>query len=156
MSFLTHGFQIRYIKIAFESLGYKRQKTQDLVPMFVLCDSNLSFPLSHTLSQTFIPKCYHFHTELRQWNHVKRYMQKETESGFRNVFRNLDFPCGPVVKNLSARAGDSGSIPGSGRFTGGGNRIHSSILAWTIPWTEEPGGLPSMGSKELDITSDQA
>ena len=48
-------------------------------------------------------------------------MQKETESGFRNVFRNLDFPCGPVVKNLSASAGDSGSIPGSGRFAGEGN-----------------------------------
>ena len=24
---------------------------------------------------------------------------------------------------------------------------HSSILAWEIPWTEEPGGLPSMGSQ---------
>ena len=23
---------------------------------------------------------------------------------------------------------------------------HSSVLAWRIPWTEEPGGLPSMGS----------
>ena len=29
---------------------------------------------------------------------------------------------------------------------------HSSILAWRIPWTEEPGGLHSMGSQELDIT----
>ena len=34
---------------------------------------------------------------------------------------------------------------------------HSSILAWTIPWTEKPGGLQSMGStwlqsKELDRT----
>ena len=27
---------------------------------------------------------------------------------------------------------------------------HSSILAWRIPWTEEPGGLQSMGCKELD------
>ena len=27
---------------------------------------------------------------------------------------------------------------------------HSSILAWRIPWTEEPGRLQSMGSKELD------
>ena len=26
---------------------------------------------------------------------------------------------------------------------------HSSILAWTIPWTEEPGGLPSMGSHRV-------
>ena len=27
---------------------------------------------------------------------------------------------------------------------------HSSILAWRIPWTEEPGGLQSMGHKEAD------
>ena len=29
---------------------------------------------------------------------------------------------------------------------------HSSILAWEIPWTEEPGRLQSMGLKELDMT----
>ena len=29
---------------------------------------------------------------------------------------------------------------------------HSSILAWRIPWTEEPGRLQSMGCKELDMT----
>ena len=29
---------------------------------------------------------------------------------------------------------------------------HSSTLAWKIPWTEEPGGLESMGHKELDTT----
>ena len=29
---------------------------------------------------------------------------------------------------------------------------HSSILAWRIPWTEEPGRLQSMGSKESDTT----
>ena len=29
---------------------------------------------------------------------------------------------------------------------------HSSILAWRIPWAEEPGGLQSMGSQELDMT----
>ena len=29
---------------------------------------------------------------------------------------------------------------------------HSSILAWKIPWTEEPGELPSMGGKESDMT----
>ena len=29
---------------------------------------------------------------------------------------------------------------------------HSSILSWEIPWTEEPGGLQSMGHKELDTT----
>ena len=53
-----------------------------------------------------------------------------------------------VVKNLPANAGDvrdAGSIPGLGRFPGGGNATHSSILAWRIPRTEEPGGLQSIG-----------
>ena len=31
-----------------------------------------------------------------------------------------------------------------------GMAAHSSILAWRIPWTEEPGGLQSMGRKESD------
>ena len=30
--------------------------------------------------------------------------------------------------------------------------IHSSILAWKIPWTEKPGGLQSMGPQESDTT----
>ena len=30
-----------------------------------------------------------------------------------------------------------------------GMAIHSSILAWTIPWTEEPGGPQSMGSQRV-------
>ena len=33
-----------------------------------------------------------------------------------------------------------------------GMATHSSILAWIIPWTEEPGGLQSMGSQEMDTT----
>lgn len=43
------------------------------------------------------------------------------------------------------------SIPESGRspVVGNGN---SSILAWEIPLTEEPGGLQSVGSKESDVT----
>ena len=31
-----------------------------------------------------------------------------------------------------------------------GMATHSSILAWGVPWTEEPGGLQSMGSQTLD------
>ena len=49
-----------------------------------------------------------------------------------------------VVKNLPANSGDLrdvNSIPGSGRAPGGGHGTHSSILAWRIPGTEEPGGL---------------
>ena len=55
-----------------------------------------------------------------------------------------DFPGGSVVKNLPANAGDArdmGLIPGSGRSPDRVMATHSSILAWEIPWTEEPGGL---------------
>ena len=56
-----------------------------------------------------------------------------------------------VVKNLPANSRDIrdlGSIPGQRRYPGGGND-YSSILAWRIPWTEEPGGLQSMGSQRV-------
>ena len=33
-----------------------------------------------------------------------------------------------------------------------GMETHSSVLPWTIPWTEEPGGLQSMGCKESETT----
>ena len=33
-----------------------------------------------------------------------------------------------------------------------GRATYSSVLAWGIPWTEEPGGLQSMGSQEPDTT----
>ena len=43
-----------------------------------------------------------------------------------------------TVKNPSANVGDSDLIPRLGRSPGKGNG-NSSILAWEIPWTEEPG-----------------
>ena len=33
-----------------------------------------------------------------------------------------------------------------------GMATHSSILAWRVPWTEEPGGLQTMGHKKSDMT----
>ena len=57
-----------------------------------------------------------------------------------------------MVKNLPTNAGDAMdmcSIPGSGRSPGGGNDAHSSILAWKIPGTEEPGGKQSMWSQRV-------
>jgi len=56
------------------------------------------------------------------------------------------FPGGSMVKNLAAKARDAGSVLGSGRSPGEG---HSSPLQYScqeIRWTEEAGGLPSMGS----------
>ena len=56
-------------------------------------------------------------------------------------------------KNLSASAGDFfkrySLIPGSGRSPGEEMATHSSLLAWEIPWTEEPGWLQSTGSQRV-------
>ena len=61
-------------------------------------------------------------------------------------------PGGSDGKESVCNAGDPGSIPGMGRSPGARNGIHSNILAWGIPWTEEPGGLQSMESKKWDTT----
>ena len=81
----------------------------------------------------------------------------------------MGFPEASAGKESTCNAGDMGdagsvpgsgrspgegngdhSIPGSGRSPGEGNGDHSSILAWRISWTEEPGGLQSMGSHRTE------
>ena len=57
-----------------------------------------------------------------------------------------------MVKNLPANAGDlreSGLIPGQEDPLEEGRATHSSILAWKITWTEEPGRLQFMGSQRV-------
>ena len=101
----------------------------------------------------------------------------------------MGFPGGSVGKESACKAGNTGSIPGSERFTGEeigyplqysrasfvaqmvknppamqetwvqslgwedplekGIATHSSILAWKIPWTEEPGALQSKGLQSI-------
>ena len=51
------------------------------------------------------------------------------------------FPGGSDGKGSVCNAGDLGLIPGSGRSPGERNGSPLRILAWRIPWTEEPGGL---------------
>ena len=42
-----------------------------------------------------------------------------------------------------------GSIPGLGRFPEKEMATHPSVIDWGIPWTEEPGRSPSMGSQRV-------
>ena len=56
---------------------------------------------------------------------------------------------GSVIKNLPDNTGDAGSIPGSNRFLEEEMATHFSILAWEIPWREEPGGLQSTGLQRV-------
>ena len=61
---------------------------------------------------------------------------------------SVGFPGGSVVENPPANAGDAGTILWLGRCSGEEMTTHSSILAWEIPWTEEPDWLQSMGSQK--------
>ena len=69
------------------------------------------------------------------------------------------YPGGSDGKASACNVGELGSIPGLGKSLSCEDPLekelatHSSILAWKIPWTEEPGGLQAMGvTKELDMT----
>ena len=62
------------------------------------------------------------------------------------------FPGGSVVKNPPAVQETEVRSLGWEDPLEKGIAIHSSILAWRIPWTEEPGGLQSMSIKELNTT----
>ena len=59
------------------------------------------------------------------------------------------FPGGSGGKESACSAGDRGLISASGRSLEQGMAIHSSVLAWRIPWTEEPGSLLSVGSQRV-------
>ena len=68
------------------------------------------------------------------------------------MLRFRAFQVALVVRNVPANEGDirdTGSIPGSGRSLENEVAIHSSILAWEIPCTGKPGGLPFMGSQRV-------
>ena len=49
----------------------------------------------------------------------------------------------------AGNAGDVGSIPGWEDPLGQGMANHSSVLAWRIPWAEEPGKLQSIRSQRV-------
>ena len=63
------------------------------------------------------------------------------------------FPGVSDDKESALSAGDPCLTPRSERYPGEGDGIHSSILTWRIPWTEEPGELQSMGSQTVGHNS---
>ena len=70
---------------------------------------------------------------------------------FRSIYNycELGFPGGSEVKASARNAGDLGSTLGQENPLEKEMATHSSILAWRIPWTEEPGGLQSTGSQRV-------
>ena len=59
------------------------------------------------------------------------------------------FPGGSDGKESACNRGDAHLIPGLERSPGKGIATYSSILAWRIPWTEEPDRLQSMGLQRV-------
>ena len=66
----------------------------------------------------------------------------------------MGFLSGSGVKEFACNAGDTGSIPGSGRSLEEEMATHSSILAWRIPRTGKPGGLQFTGWQSRTRLSD--
>ena len=72
-----------------------------------------------------------------------------------SIIRAWDFPGSSAGKESTYSAGDTElqlRSLGQEELLEEGMATHSSILAWRIPWTEEPGGLQSMSHKELETT----
>ena len=66
--------------------------------------------------------------------------------GFSNIYSVImGFPGGSVIKNLPAKQETRVQSLVQDDPLEKGMATHSSIPAWRIPWTEEPGGLQSMG-----------
>ena len=64
------------------------------------------------------------------------------------------FPGGSNDKQSAGNAVDPGSISSQEDSLERGIATHSSILAWRIPWTEEPGQLQSVGSQRWRATTE--
>ena len=63
---------------------------------------------------------------------------------------SICFPGGLDGEEAACNAGDLGLIPGSERFAGERERLPTPVfLPAKIPWTEEAGGIQSMGSQRV-------
>ena len=86
------------------------------------------------------------------WNHRLNSIMKQRFWNALKLYNWWVLHVSTGGKNPAVNVGDvrdAGSIPGSGRSPGVGNGNHSSILAWRIPWTKEPGGLQPIGSQRV-------
>ena len=67
----------------------------------------------------------------------------------KETFLEKGFPGGTDGKESACNAADQVQSLGQEDSMEKETATHSSILAWRIPWTEEPGGLQSMGSQRV-------
>ena len=109
---------------------------RDILKLFKLVGEGKSFPLSFLDSSGLSKNCIDMRQISRRKTNIITY-----------ILDIWGFPGSSSGREPPASAGDAGSIPGSGRSPEGlrGMAVHSSILAWRTLWTEESGGLWSIG-----------
>ena len=91
---------------------------------------NFVFIILHPYPSSPLFLFFSFKESPQNWQYFRCFISKKFVLGFHGSSDGKESAC---------NAGDLSSIPGLGRSTGGGHATHSSILAWRIPWTEEPG-----------------
>ena len=69
------------------------------------------------------------------------------------VDRKLGFPGGPNSKEFTCNQVVLGLIPGLGRSPPGGHGNPLHFLGWTIPWTEEPGGVHGVAKSQTRLSN---
>ena len=123
------------------SLGLKK-RTQCSVPICCLNRRTIHLfsPMPSLLSPPKPLKIYQ-----KSLEHCSRLVQ-QTWVWDPTLF--LEFAWWLSGKEFACNAGDSDLIPGSEDPLEKGMATRSSVLAWRISWTEEPGGLQSMGSQK--------
>ena len=115
--------------------------TDQGLPSHITCSHNLSFfDLTNFFNATMYylscVRCYtNCFTCIISFNSLTIYL--------------VIFPVAQTVKNLPAMQETRGQSLGWEDPLEKGMAIHSSILAWRIPWTEEPGWPQSMGSQRV-------
>ena len=87
--------------------------------------------------------------EKNLWGGYIEFKKKKKRSSSIIFFCRGVFPDGSVVKNLPANEEMWVQSVGQADPLEEGMATHSSTLAWRIPWTEEPGGLQSVGSQRV-------
>ena len=113
--------------------------------------SNLPFQLHHITPILQIKKIIIYRTYPTFCSHSKRGENMHVLKLCKMSITSQGFPGGSVVKNLPAML-ETQVRSLVREDPQKETAIHSSILAWRIPWTEEPGRLQSMGLQELDRT----
>ena len=107
-------------------------------PWTAVCQASLSFPISWSCSN-LLPLSWWCHPTISSSvTPFSSYPQSSAASLVTQVVKNL-----PAIRETRVQPLGWEDPLERGMAT------HSSILAWRIPWTEEPGGLQSMGSQRV-------